>query len=139
MTNDDRSKGELVSYLIRDEMGDCMPIDIWYDDNVWVFRPFGKIDTGHSVDLDAALTEGVEQGMRLIVVDMTDVPYIASSGLRALLKAAKSVKPHNGLITICGLNDVVHEVLQVSGLLRIFPVYPTAEEAVAALQNAERK
>ncbi len=139
MTNDDRSKGELVSYLIRDEMGECMPIDIWYDEDVWVFRPFGKIDSGHSADLDAALTEGIGQGMRFIAVDLTDTPYIASSGLRALLKAAKAVKPEGGQITVCGLNDVVHEILQVSGLLRIFPVYPTAEEAVIAMKNAERK
>ncbi|HWQ62817.1 MAG TPA: STAS domain-containing protein [Methanospirillum sp.] len=138
MTDNDRLKGDTVSYLIRDEMGDCMPIDIWYDGNVWVFRPFGKIDTGHSVDLDTALTEGIEQGMRFIVIDMTDSPYIASSGLRAMLKAAKAVKPDNGSISVCGLNDVVHEVLQVSGLLRIFPVYPTAKEAVSAMQNIEK-
>lgn len=138
MENNDQAKEDLVSYLIRDEMGDCMPIDIWYDGNVWVFRPFGKIDTGHSVDLDAALTEGIEQGMRFIVIDMTDAPYIASSGLRALLKAAKAVKPDNGLITLCGLNDVVREVLKVSGLFRIFTEYPTAKEAVAAMQNIEK-
>jgi anti-sigma B factor antagonist len=138
MASNDETKEDLVSYLIRDEMGDCMPIDIWYDENVWVFRPFGKIDTGHSVDLDAALTEGIEQGMRLIVIDMTDSPYIASSGLRALLKAAKAVKPDNGLITLCGLNDVVREVLKVSGLLRIFSEYPTAKEAVAAMKNIEK-
>jgi len=137
MKKDDQSKGDLVSYLIRDEMGDSMPIDIWYDGDIWVFRPFGKIDSGHSEDLDTALTEGIDQGMRFIVVDMTDSSYIASSGLRVLIKAAKAIKSDGGQVTVCGLNEVVHEVLQVSGLLRIFPVYATAKEAVAAMQHPE--
>lgn len=118
------------AYRIREEMGDIMPIDIWYDGDIWVFRPFGKIDAGHSVDLDAALTEGISQGMRYLVIDLTDTSYITSSGLRALIKAAKAVKPDGGSVAICGMNDLIKEVFKVSGLLILFTVYPTAEEAV---------
>lgn len=125
-----------LAYSIREEMGDCMSIDIWYDGEVWVFRPFGRIDAGHSTDLDTALTEGIEQGMRLIVVDLTDVIYIASSGLRAIIKAAKSVKAEGGSIRVCGMHDQVEEVFRLSGLSKIFPNYPSSEEAI---KNFQRK
>lgn len=137
MRREDRSKGDHLAYSIREEMGDCMPIDIWYEGNVWVFRPFGRIDAGHSVDLDAALTEGIAQGMRLMVVDLTDTSYISSSGLRALIKSAKAVKGSGGSISVCGMNDLVKEIFEVSGLLNIFGAYPTVKEAVAEMQRKD--
>lgn len=124
-----------LAYAIREEMGNIMKIDIWYDGEVWVFRPFGRIDTGHATDLDAALTEGIDQGMRLIVIDLTDSPYIASSGLRAIIRAAKAIKPDGGLIRICGMNEPVCEVFRLSGLARIFPNYPSSDEAIKSLQK----
>ncbi|MDD1730406.1 MAG: STAS domain-containing protein [Methanospirillum sp.] len=135
MNNNEKSVGEQVSYLLRDELGNCMPIDIWYDGDIWVFRPLGRIDAGHSVDLDTALTEGIDQGMRLIVLDLTDVPYISSSGLRTVIKAAKAVKSDGGRITICGLNDTVREIFKVSGLFNIFREFPTANEAISGIQS----
>jgi len=123
------------AYSLREEMGTCMSIDIWYEGDVWVFRPFGRIDAGHSTDLDAALSEGVEQGMSLIVIDLTDVTYIASSGLRVIIKTAKLVKSDGGSVRICGMNDPVMDVFRLSGLSKIFPNYPSSQEAIQALQR----
>ncbi|MFH0966260.1 MAG: STAS domain-containing protein [Methanobacteriota archaeon] len=126
-----------LAYSIREEMGDCMPIDIWYEGDIWVFRPSGRIDAGHSTDLDAALTEGIGQGMRLIVIDLTDVPYIASSGLRAFIRAAKSVKTDGGSVRVCGMHEHVIEVFRLSGLLKFFPNYPSSEEAIKDFQRTD--
>jgi anti-anti-sigma factor len=136
MTIRQNPPGDNLAYSIREEMGECMPIDIWYDGEVWIFRPSGRIDAGHSADLDAALSEGISQGMRYIVLDLTDTPYIASSGLRAIIKAAKSVKPNDGKIAICGMNDVVREVFRLSGLSRIFQEFSILDDAIACLQPA---
>lgn len=127
------------AYLLRDEMGNGMLIDIWYEGEVWVFRPSGKIDTGRSVDLDVALSEGIGQGMRQIVIDFADTIYISSSGLRAIIKAGKMVKPGNGSIRICGMNNAVYEVFKLSGLLSIFPSYETSCEAVGSFNIEEKR
>lgn len=122
---------EIVSTVIREELGESLPIDIWYHENIWVFRPFGRVDTGHAEDLDSAFSEGISQGMRFIILDLTDTGYISSSGLRAVTKAAKQLKSQGGVLSLCGMNEPVEEVFRVSGLLRLFFNYPTAEEAVA--------
>ena len=52
---------ETVSTVIREELGESLAIDIWYQGDIWVFRPFGRVDTGHAEDLDSALSEGIAQ------------------------------------------------------------------------------
>lgn len=131
------NSGETVAYSLREEMGDCMPIDIWYDGEVWIFRPKGRIDAGHSADLHAVLSEGIDQGMRFIVLDLTDTSYIASSGLRAIIKTAKLIKPDGGRIGICGMNEPVREVFRLSGLSQVFPEFSSIDEAVAHLQPGQ--
>jgi anti-anti-sigma factor len=128
-----------LAYSLREEMGGSMPIDIWYDGDIFVFRPFGRIDAGHSVDLDAALTEGIAQGMLFIVIDLTDVSYISSSGLRSVIKAAKSVRDDGGNVSVCAMNPHVQEIFRLSGLLRIFPNFSSAKEAVDYLQKRTEK
>lgn len=127
-----------VAYSLRSDFGESMKIDIWYDGEVWVFRPFGRLDAGNAVDLDAVLIEGTEQGMRLIVIDLTDAPYIASSGIRAVIKAAKVVRGDGGEVTVCGMNDQVREVFRLSGLLKLFREFPTSVEAILYLQKRGR-
>lgn len=136
MDKESINPGSDTAYLLREEMGKSMPIDIWYEGNVWVFRPGGRIDAGHSVDLDAALTEGIEQGMRLIVIDLTDTTYISSSGIRAIIRAAKAVKPDNGSVGVCGMKELVSDVFRLSGLTSIIPTYQTSSEAVRSFQNS---
>lgn len=130
---------EVVSTVLREELGESLPIDIWYQGNIWVFRPFGRIDTGHAEDLDSALSEGIAQGMRFIVLDLTDTVYISSSGLRAVTKAAKKLKPEGGILSLCGMNEPVEEVFRVSGLIRLFPYYSTAEEAALEMEKLSEK
>ncbi|HWQ66091.1 MAG TPA: STAS domain-containing protein [Methanospirillum sp.] len=126
-----------VAFTLREEMGGCMPIDIWYDGDVFVFHPFGRVDAGYSVDLDENLTEGIGQGMRKIVLDLGDIPYISSSGLRALIKAAKSLKVLGGKMVFCNICPQVRDVLSMSGLLRIFSEYSTSTEAIAAFEQSK--
>lgn len=135
MTCNNNIPEEIVSTLLREELGETMPIDIWYDGDIWVFRPFGMIDTGHSSDLDNALSEGISQGMRHIVLDMTDTSYISSSGLRAVIKAAKAVKVNDGSMSLCGMREPVEEVFRLSGIIRLFPCYQTAQDAIKGMQN----
>ena len=74
----------------------------------------------------------------IIVIDLTDTTYIASSGLRAIIRAAKAVKPDGGMVRTCGMNDHVSEVFRLSGLSKIFANYPTSDEAVRSFQKKDQ-
>lgn len=139
MTRNPGEDEEIVSTLLREEFGRSMPIDIWYEGDIWVFRPFGRIDTGHSADLDNALSEGISQGMRNIVLDLTDTSYISSSGIRAVIKAAKALKAEKGRMSLCAMKEPVLEVFTMTGIARLFPCYMNANEAISRMQDKSYK
>ena len=54
---------------------------------------------------------------------------VEKSGLRILLATSKKLKPLKGEMRICGLNETVNEVFEISGFTMIFNVLKTIEEA----------
>ena len=126
-------------HTLRKESGSSLPIDIWYDDEIWIFRPMGSVDSATSSDLEITLMEGINQGMQWIVLDMTDVRYISSAGLRVLILAAKKLKNHNGELILSGPGKDVLHIIEMTGLKKIFRVYPDNEMAVQSFQFRKEK
>jgi len=90
----------------------------------------GRIDAASASLLETELSGLIGGGERAIIVDMGGLEYISSSGLRVLLAAKKNLKKSGGDLSIAALTPFVREVFEISGFLRIFPVYPSVEEAV---------
>nr|MBP9009321.1 STAS domain-containing protein [Methanospirillum sp.] len=106
------------------------PIDIWYEGEMWIFHPIGSIDTTTSSDLEGTLIEGINQGMRWIILDLTDVRYISSAGIRVFIAAAKTLKEKKGELLFSTPNKNVSDILRLSGLFKIFKVYPDNAAAI---------
>jgi anti-sigma B factor antagonist len=110
-----------------------------------------KRDTGvlHVVltgrlDLDAALqlenpfafqvaTEGAP-----VVVDLTAVDFVASMGMRLIVKNARAVHNRGGRLTLCCPNALIREAFTVAGLHTIVPLHETFEAAAADAQGTPR-
>ncbi|TAJ43855.1 STAS domain-containing protein [Methanofollis fontis] len=90
----------------------------------------GRIDASTAADLEQELASAVRDGASSVVVDMTDLDYISSSGLRVLLAAKKNLSRGGGTLKIAAMKPFVREVFEISGFLRIFPVYPGVDEAL---------
>jgi anti-sigma B factor antagonist len=126
----DKTVEKDLLFTIRHDKGSELKIDIWYEGEVWIFRPFGRIDTATSDDLEENLIQGIEQGMKNIVLDLTDVPYISSAGLRVLIKGAKKIKPTGGDIVLASPSTNVLEILNLSGFKKIFKIYPDQKTSI---------
>ncbi|MCA1916797.1 STAS domain-containing protein [Methanospirillum hungatei] len=117
-------------YTLKKEAGSALPIDIWYEGEIWIFHPIGSIDTTTSSDLEGTLMEGINQGMRWIILDLSDVRYISSAGIRVFIAAAKTLKEKKGELRFSTPNRNVSDILRLSGLLKIFKVYPDNAAAI---------
>ena len=98
--------------------------------NVKVLRIDGKLDTKTCPDAQVLLTELIDQGATKIVVNFERLVYISSAGLRVLLAAAKQLKGNSGELRVCSLNEVVHEVFEISGFNTILAVRENELEAL---------
>ncbi len=90
----------------------------------------GNLDTNTAPDAEKRLGELLEKGVTKILVDFTTLHYISSAGLRVLLATTKRLGGTGGSMRICGLNETVDEVFEISGFSTIFSVFGTRDEAL---------
>jgi len=90
----------------------------------------GDIDTQAAPAVQDGLFEIVDGGAQKLLVNFTNVELITSSGLRALLTIAKTMKTSGGKFWLCAMNEDVREVFEISGFETIFNI---AQDEAAAL------
>lgn len=91
----------------------------------------GRADTQGAVDLDLALQTAVSEGKHRMILDMADLKYISSSGLRTLADILTQNKNLGGDLKLVALNSKIKRVLQIVGFDKFFSMYDTIDEAVA--------
>jgi len=92
-----------------------MQIEKKVEDGVLVITPMGSIDYVTAPELDEII-ESEAPSVQGIVIDMANVPYIASAGLRTILNADELMEGKDG-IKLKNVNKDVMSVLQMSGFL----------------------
>lgn len=96
-----------------------------------LFHVDGRLDSSTAGGLEQPLLARIpERGT--IVVDLGQVRYVSSAGLRVFLRAAKAAKGSNARLVLTGLSDDVREVFDISGFTALFAISPSIDEALAA-------
>ena len=101
---------------------------------VVVVRLSGRLDSSAAAAAEEGLLVALGGVPPRLAIDMTELGYISSAGLRVLLVVAKKVQQQNGKFALGGLATNVREVFAVSGLDTIFAIEPDAAAAIAAVR-----
>ena len=99
--------------------------------DVTVFLLEGRIDTQAAADMDQALQSAMSAGTHNIVVDMSEVEYISSAGLRTLAAVLVKSRAEGGDMKLAALNTRVTRVFKIIGFDVLMSVHDTSEAAVA--------
>lgn len=109
-----------------------MQISIRRIDNATIFDLSGDIDLSNSPQVRKALLREVQENrMPRVVLNLSDVRYIDSSGVASLVESLKASRDIGSRFILFGLNGPAREVLQLSRLLKVFEIYDTEIEALA--------
>lgn len=93
----------------------------------------GRIDSATAPRLEAALQEIMAQGRFHIVVDMQNLEYLSSAGLRVLVAALKQAHRWNrGDVRLANVSPRVKEVLRLAGLDTLFRIFDNTVDAVGS-------
>jgi serine/threonine-protein kinase RsbW len=102
-----------------------------------VFELAGRLDavsTQHAIE---GITQAIAAGARQILLDMAQVTFLSSSGMRALLLVRKDLLAQpGGELRLCALQPQVFEVFTLTGFTRVFEIHQTREEALRAFGQA---
>ncbi|MGA7275533.1 MAG: STAS domain-containing protein [Candidatus Udaeobacter sp.] len=91
----------------------------------------GEIDLHVSPSVTASLDSMIEKKPERLVVDLSDVTYIDSAGLAALIGAMQKVEGYGGKFLLAGLQETVRSIFEISRLDQVFQIFPDAEAALA--------
>jgi anti-anti-sigma factor len=113
-------------------------------DNIPTISLTGRLDAFGASQLDAALEDFIRDDDPAIVIDMGNVSYLSSAGIRTLIAAERTFKRRNGRIHLCNVNAYPLKVLQMSGFDQLFFICSTKQDAITswiaveAMRQAER-
>jgi len=91
----------------------------------------GEIDLHVSPIVTASLTAMIEKKPESVVIDLSDVTYIDSAGLAALIQAMQKVEDYGGKFLLAGLQETVRSIFEISRLDQVFQIFPDADTALA--------
>jgi anti-sigma B factor antagonist len=102
-------------------------------DTTTIFDIVGDIDLANSPQIrKAVLHEIREERTPKVVMNLTKVRYIDSSGVASLVEGLKASRDAGSRFILFGLSPAAREVLQLSRLLKIFEVYDNEEQFLAS-------
>jgi anti-sigma B factor antagonist len=101
------------------------------DGNVALFALGGCLDLATSPSLRAALLEAADKKKHEIIVDLTQLEFLDSTGLGALIGAHKRASENGGSVRLVTHEGQILRLLRITGLLEVFPVYPSVDAALA--------
>ncbi len=92
----------------------------------------GEIDVYTAPALREKISELVADGRHRLVVDLTYVDFLDSTGLGVLVGGLNRVKSHDGTLALVCTQEKILKVFRITGLTTVFPISPTLGEALAS-------
>ena len=114
------SHDELTIDLKNDEDGDTL-----------IFKLRGSLDIATSPTVRAALGDAADKGNAHLIVDLTGLEFLDSTGLGALIGTHRRTAESGGSLKLVVSEGPIFRLLNITGLIRIFAVYHTLADARA--------
>ena len=99
--------------------------------DVTLVRARGDIDLYSAPTLRTQLLELIAAGQRCLVVDLSEVTFLDSSGLGVLVGALKRVRADDGWVRLVCPDERLFKLFRVTGLTKAFTIHATTEAAIS--------
>jgi anti-sigma B factor antagonist len=98
--------------------------------DVVVLALSGKLDAATAKSFEEKILGVIDSGAQRLVIDLAQLEYVSSSGLRVFLLAAKRLQSTQGKIVLCALRDHIRQVFDLAGFSSFLSIYGSRDEAV---------
>lgn len=101
----------------------------WRDDAA-IVQVVGDVDLNRSPALQDALLKLLDEKPSAVIIDLTGVGYMDSSGVASLVKLLSRVRQKGVSLKLAGLTDRVRNIFEITRLDSVFEIHGTCEEAL---------
>lgn len=111
---------------------DELSIDLKTEENgTLIFKLRGSLDLATAPTVRAALTEATEKGNHDLLVDLTQLEFLDSTGLGVLIGAHRRAAERGGSLRLVIADGPISRLLNITGLIAVFSVYHSIDDARA--------
>jgi anti-sigma B factor antagonist len=107
-------------------------LEVTGQDGWTVVAVTGEVDVATAPGLRSRLIDLINEGHHRLVVDLSWVDFIDSTGLGVLIGALKRVRSHDGTLLLVVDDPRVHKLFAITGLDQVFDIHPSLTEAVGS-------
>jgi anti-anti-sigma factor len=95
----------------------------------------GRVDRVGATELELILLADIRDGIKHIALDLSEVAYINSTGMRVLAEALTEIHKIDGDLRLVNLHPRVKRTFEIIGFLHFFKVYETIDAAVQSFSD----
>ena len=105
--------------------------------DAYVISLAGEVDLYTAPEFKQQLLEVIGQGGQQVVVDFSNTTFIDSTTLGVLVGGVKRLRTNDGQLSLVCSDRNITKIFEITGLDRVFTIYPTRDEAVSNVKSAE--
>lgn len=98
------------------------------NNKVKIFKPSGVLDIDKGNNLRQEVVSAISEDADSFLIDLSEVSFMNSSGLGALVATYKSVKTANKNLFLCGLNEQVRMIFELTKMDLIFKIFKDVQD-----------
>jgi anti-sigma B factor antagonist len=114
-------------------------VSIRHAGTISVLDVSGRLTSFEIGALRESVSRLLKQGRKNIVLNLSGLQYLDSSGIGELARIYVSVVKESGEMKVVGLSPKVEEILKITQLYQVFPEFPSEEEALESFPESSRK
>jgi len=95
-----------------------------------VLHVAGRMDAENATQFERECESSIAEGFKSIVVDLGELTYVSSLGLRSVVAVAKKLRDKGGDLKLCRLTGLVRQVFDITRLSQVFPPHDSVESAL---------
>lgn len=100
---------------------------------VTIFQIQDRVNLGNYAELEQTAKDAYANGMRDLVIDLSQTPSLTSIGIRAIVIIHKLLSSDTGKhLKLAGLTPAIHEMLEIAGITMFIDIHDSVNEAVAS-------
>ena len=111
-----------------------MDIQIKQIDNIYVASLSGELNQRTAPTLQEKIEPLIKQDCK-ILLEMSELSYLSSAGLRILLLIYRQITNNQGLVALANLTEMVEDTMSITGFLTFFTAYQSTDEGINALRH----
>ena len=100
-------------------------------DDLYVISLSGEVDLYTAPEFKQELLDAIGKGAKEVVVDFSSTTFIDSTTLGVLVGGVKRLRTNEGQLSLVCSDRNIPKIFEITGLDRVFTIYPTRDEALA--------